>query len=134
MWSRVIRSVAAPTTTESCGAAVWSRAAVFTTSPATMASPRSDLAPSVTTASPVLTPIRTESPQAGPNGTFGVVLVGRGRPEHRHHRIADELLHRAAEPLDLLLQAVVVGAEDGPHVLRVRQLGLGREADEITEE
>ncbi len=83
----MIRSVAAPTTAESCGAAVWSRAAVFTTSPATIASPRSDLAPSVTTASPVLTPIRTESPRSGPS-SFNSAMASRMRKPARTARSA----------------------------------------------
>jgi hypothetical protein len=54
--------------------------------------------------------------------------------EGSHDGIADELLDRAAEALDLLAQASVVGAKARTHVLRVLPLGLGREADEIAEE
>ena len=46
-----------------------------------------------------------------------------GRAEERHHGVADELLHRAAEALELRAQALVVGREDRPHVLGVELLG-----------
>ena len=36
----------------------------------------------------------------GPNRAQRVVLVGRRNPEHGHDRVADELLHGAAVPLD----------------------------------
>jgi hypothetical protein len=60
--------------------------------------------------------------------------VAHGRAEERHHGIADELLDRAAEPLELLLQPGVVGSENRGDVLRIHLLGLRREADEIAEE
>ena len=45
---------------------------------------------------------RVADRQRGPDCPFGVVLVrGRGA-EHRHHRVPDELLHRAASALQLL--------------------------------
>jgi hypothetical protein len=43
------------------------------------------------------------------NGALGVVLVSDRRSEDGHHGVADELLHRAAEALDLEAQARVVG-------------------------
>ena len=72
--------------------------------------PRSGRAPSATTASPVLIPTRTCSDSAGsasfsssiasrirkprPHRPLRIVLMRHRRPEHRHHRIPDELLHR----------------------------------------
>ena len=144
------RYVCSETATPFTGAAPCSRAAVLTTSPVTMPSPCSGRAPSATTASPVLTPIRTCSDSPGSplvqlldrlqdaqprtDRALGVVLVRDRRAEHRHHRVADELLHRAAVPLDLLSQAGVVGADPGAHVLGIRRLRRSGEADQIAEE
>ena len=36
--------------------------------------------------------------ERGPHRAQRVVLVGARQAEHRHHRVADELLHRAAVP------------------------------------
>ena len=57
----VARYVCSPTRIPSTGAADCSRAAVFTTSPDAMPSPSDGRAPNDTSASPVLTPIRTLS-------------------------------------------------------------------------
>src|SRR5688500_13519960 len=54
--------------------------------------------------------------------------------EERHHRVADELLHDAAVPLDLAPQALVVGTKDRLHVLRVECLRTGGEVDEVGEQ
>ena len=68
------------------------------------------------------------------DGALGVILVGDGGPEDRHHGVADELLHRSAEPLDFRTQAREVRREHGAHVLGVEPLGPSGEADEIGEE
>ena len=79
-------------------------AAVLTRSPATMPW---FVAPRVTAASPVRTPARAwiagaqhpdrvDQLQRGADGPLGVVLAGRRRAPDGHHRVADELLHRAA--------------------------------------
>ena len=47
---------------------------------------------------------RLQHAEAGPHGPLRVVLVRHRRAEHRHHRVSDELLDRAAEPLELLPQ------------------------------
>ena len=60
-------------------------------------------------------------------------MRGRGT-EERHHRVTDELLHRAAEALEFVAQAFVVRAKDCLHVLRVEPLRLRSEADEVGEE
>ncbi len=57
-----------------------------------------------------------------------------GSAEDGHHRVADELLHRAAEALELVAQAGVVRAEERAHLLRIHLLGARREAHEIGEE
>ena len=52
----------------------------------------------------------------------------------RHHRVADELLHRPPVALDLPPETSVVGADAGADVLGVGCLGSGGEADEVAEE
>ena len=56
------------------------------------------------------------------------------RAEERHHCVADELLDRAAEPLELRAKMLVVRGQDRPHVLRIHRLGAGREPDQVGEE
>ena len=56
------------------------------------------------------------------------------RAEERHNRVADELLHRAPEALELRAQMSVIWGEQRTHVLRVHRLGPGREADQVAEE
>ena len=65
---------------------------------------------------------------------LGIVLVRDRRAEHRHHRVADELLHGAAALLELGAQPLVVRAQDRLDVLRVERLGARGEADEVGEE
>ena len=65
---------------------------------------------------------------------LGVVLVRDRRAEHRHDGVADELLDRAAEALELRADARVVRLEQPPHVLGVHRLRPRREADEVAEE
>jgi hypothetical protein len=63
-----------------------------------------------------------------------VVLVRDRRAEHRHDRIADELLHCAAALLELRPQALVVRTQDRFDVFWVERLGARGEADEVGEE
>jgi hypothetical protein len=100
------RMVVSPTSTVPGSATPWRRAAVLTRSPATMPW---FVAPSVTAASPVRPgpglELRGEGrhrrpARAPPARALGVVLVGDRRAPHRHDRVADELLDRAAVPLD----------------------------------
>ncbi len=65
--------------------------------------------------------------------SFWVVLVRDGRAEERHDSVADELLYRATEALELGAKAAVVGREQRTHVLGIEPLGSRREADEIDE-
>ena len=72
--------------------------------------------------------------QAGPDGPLRVVLVGDRRAEHRHHRVADELLDGAPEPLDLgPNRAEVIGAT-GPGRPRDRPGPTGGEPDQVAEQ
>ena len=65
---------------------------------------------------------------------FGIVLVRDRSAEERHHRVADELLDRAAVVLELRADPGVVGAQDRLDVLRVERLRLRGEPDEVAEE
>ena len=68
------------------------------------------------------------------HGALGVVL-GRGRrAPDGHHRVADELLDRAAVELDQPAARVEVAGEELAHLLGVAALGERREADEVGEE
>jgi hypothetical protein len=68
------------------------------------------------------------------NGALRVVLVSRRCAEEGHHRVADELLDRAAATLELAAQARVIRLEHCAHVLGVELLGARGEADEVREE
>ena len=60
--------------------------------------------------------------------------MGGRRSEHRHHRIADELLHDAAERLELVAHRPVVGGQDRADVFRIELFRTRREADEVDED
>jgi hypothetical protein len=77
---------------------------------------------------------RLEDGKPRPHAPLGVVLVRDGGAEDGHDGVADELLDRAAEPLDLGLRARVVALEAGTDVLGVGRLRGGGEADEVDEE
>jgi hypothetical protein len=69
-----------------------------------------------------------------PDRSLRVVLVCDGSAEDGHDGIADELLHGAAEALDLRAQAREVGREHAADVLGVELLGAAGEPDEVGEE
>jgi hypothetical protein len=68
------------------------------------------------------------------DGTLGVVLVRDRSAEDGHHGVADELLHRASEALELIAEAGVVRPEERPDFLGIHLLRARREADEVGEE
>ena len=72
--------------------------------------------------------------QAAAHRPLGVVLVGRGRPEHGHHPVADELVQGPPEPLDLPPQAGMVGPQQRPHVLGVGPVRPRREPGQVAEQ
>ena len=72
--------------------------------------------------------------EGGPDGPFGVVLLRDRRTPDRHHGVADELLDRAAVPLDHRAGNDEIPAQELPRVLRVAPFGGGREADEVDEQ
>ena len=77
---------------------------------------------------------RVDQLERGTNGALGVVLVRDRRAPDGHHRVADELLDRAAVALDHLAREVEVARQRVADVLRVTLLGERREADEIREQ
>ena len=77
---------------------------------------------------------RVEDPERRAHRPLGIVLVCDGRAEDCHHRVADELLHRPAEALDVGLHALVVRAKRRADVLGVGPVGAAREPDEVDEE
>jgi hypothetical protein len=116
----------------------------LTTSPATIDSPRAGRAPSATSALPVLTAIPDLDPlvelvhavadgECPAHRPLGVVAESSRGAEDRHDRVADELLHGAAERLELAADVVVVRREDRRDVLGVELLRPPGEADEVDE-
>ncbi len=69
-----------------------------------------------------------------PDRALGVVLVRVGRPEQGHHRIADELLDRAAAPLELGADAVVIRAEERRDSSGSSSSAFAVKPDEVAEE
>ena len=63
-----------------------------------------------------------------------VILVQHRHPEHRHHRIADELLDRAAVILDDRLHPLEVARQHQPQRLGIELLTKRRRAGDVTEE
>ena len=142
--SFVSACVVEPTSTSPGSAAVCSRAAAFTTEPVTNICPDG---PMPVAASPDSMPtlirqllVQSElvaeaydavaDSESGAHGAHGVVLVDLRQPEHGHDRVADELLHLAAERLKLLGGRGVEAAEDLAGALGVQALREPRRIDE----
>ena len=68
------------------------------------------------------------------HGALGVVLVRDRCAEDGHHRVADELLDRAAVPLELGAELRVVRRERRADVFGVEPFRACRRADEVGEE
>ena len=79
-------------------------------------------------------PHRVHQVERRPDRAFGVVLVGDRRTPDGHHRVADELLDRAAVALDDVAGEVEVAGQQLPGLLRVAALRERREADEVGEQ
>ena len=77
---------------------------------------------------------RVADRERGADSSLRVVLVRDRCAEHRHDRIADELLDGAAVALELGAHLRVVRLQQPAHVLRVHALGARGEADEVAEE
>ena len=76
---------------------------------------------------------RVDELKAGPNGSLGVILVGRRCAPDRHDRITDELLDRSPVAADDLARQVEVAREQLASVLGVAALRERREPDQIGE-
>ena len=72
--------------------------------------------------------------ERGAHRALGVVLVRNRGTEHGHHGVADELLDRAAEALELVAQPRVIRPEQRAHLLGIHALGARGKADEVGEE
>ena len=66
--------------------------------------------------------------------TLRIVAVRDRRTEDRHDGVADELLDRPAEGLDLRAQPRVIAVQDPAHVLGIELLGACGETHQIGEE
>ena len=124
------RNVASPTSTQPGAAAVCSRAAVLTMSPATMpwlVAPQRDGGLAGQDAGACLDPggqpgDSVDEVQRRAHGAFGVVLMrGRGAPDG-HDRVADELLDGAAVAPDDLAREVEIARQQLARLLRVAAL------------
>ena len=69
-----------------------------------------------------------------PNGAQRVVLVEHWYPEHGHHRIADELLHRPAVALDDRLHPLEVTRQQPTKRLGIERLPKRSRAGHVTEQ
>jgi hypothetical protein len=72
--------------------------------------------------------------QPGAHGAFRIVLADDGRAPDGHHRVADELLDRAAVAADDVARDVEVAGEELAHLFRVGAVAAGGEPDEVGEE
>ncbi len=77
---------------------------------------------------------RPDHVEGGEHRPLRVVFVGLSHPEHRHHRVADELLDHPAARLDRRRPQGEVAVEHGADVLGVEPLRHLGEADQVGEE
>ena len=140
--SRTSDSVSAPIRISPGGAACSSRAATLTASPVTSVSP------SPATTSPVFTPVRKKcdrellAERRQPLADLGhrahrpqrIVLVRDRDAEHRHRRVSDELLHRAAMALDDQPDLLEVATHRSSHRLGIEPLAERRRAGHVAED
>ena len=140
---RTASAVRAPTTIAPGSLACSSRAATLTASPVTNELP-SRARPDDDLARVDADPEREHAVEVGSEPALhrkcrmqrplGVVLVRLGGAEDRHHRVARELLDRAAGAADLVRHRVVEPLQQRPRALRVLLLAERRRADEVGEE
>ena len=77
---------------------------------------------------------RARQRQRGSDRAFGVVLARDRRAPDGHHRVADELLDRAAVALDQRSAAVEVTRQQLADLLGIAMLAQRREADQVREQ
>ena len=129
--------VASPISTSPGAAACSNRAATFTASPVASRSARPGHHLARVHADPAADPqLRQRIPHLHrrPAGPQRIVLVRRGDAEHRHHRVADELLHRPAVRLDDRLHPLEVARQQRPQRLRIRRLAERRRPGHVAEQ
>src|SRR5204863_2872787 len=71
---------------------------------------------------------------AGSHRAIPIAFVRDRRAEDGHHRIADDLLDRAAVPLELVAQAGMIERKQPAHVLWIELLCLRGESNEVDED
>ena len=72
--------------------------------------------------------------QTTANGPLRIILMGDWGAEHGHDAVPDELVQRSPEPLDLMAQPTVIGAEQGTDVLGVGPIRPRGESGQVTEQ
>ena len=141
------RDVAPSVSTCPGSAAAWTRAAVFTASPATIpswAAPRLTATSPVTTLAPHgqarhadLSPERLHrrhQVQGAADCALRVAFGGRGRAPDRHHRVADELLDHSPVTADDRSRHPEVPRQQFPHRLRVTRFRQRGEPNHVAEQ
>jgi len=83
---------------------------------------------------PPIPPNPVPDRQRGQHRPLRIILTRGRRPEQRHHRVTDELLHGPAEPLQLGPQPCVKRGQQRADVLRVYLLGPGGKAHQVGEQ
>ena len=134
--SRASTSVAAPIRISPGAAACCSRAATLTASPVTSVSSLTGHDLARVHPDPRLHPeLRQRLPHLHrrPHRPHRVVLVHHRHPEHRHHRVPDELLHRPAVRLDDPPHPLEIPHQQRPHRLRITRLTQRRRPDHVAE-
>ena len=105
--------------------------------------PVTSVSPSPATTAPVLTPIRASSPSSCTTSRSSTAdrtarrassSFADGNPEHRHHRVTDELLHRPAVTLEHAARRLVVPVHQRPQRLGVGPLADRRRARQVAEQ
>ena len=77
---------------------------------------------------------RVEDREARAHGALCIVTMRHRSTEHRHHGVADELLHGPAKMVDPLLGGALIGAQRVPHILGIGAVRPAREVDQVDEE
>ena len=98
------------------------------------AHPHGQLRTALAVQGPVEVGQRAHHVEGGEHRPLRVVLVGLAHTEHRHHRVADELLDHAAARLDRRRPESEVAVEHLADILGVESLRHLGEADQIGEE
>ena len=77
---------------------------------------------------------RSHEVERRPHRPLSVVLLRNRRPPHRHHRITNELLHRAAIQRNKPAARVEIARQKLTHLLRIPRLRQPRKTNQIREQ